>query len=117
VIVGASWPFTYSNLPLLHPRACIWDEANGSRDLQLWLEDQHGLVLPGWSLEAATAISSDGLTIAGAGINPSGEYQAFRVVLSADSPSPVPGLTGFWLVLAALGLASTGLRLHERVEV
>jgi hypothetical protein len=117
VIVGASWPFTYSNLRLYQLRACIWDEANGSRDLQLWLEERYGLVLPGWSFQAATAISSDGLTIAGVGINPSGEHQAFRVVLSADSPSPVPGLTGFWLVLAALALAGTGLRLHKPIEV
>ncbi len=52
--------------------AFIWDQANGMRNLKDVLEKGYGLDLTGWTLENATAMSADGLTIVGYGINPDG---------------------------------------------
>lgn len=52
--------------------AFIWDALHGMRDLKALLENEHGLDLSGWSLREANAVSGDGLTIVGNGINPSG---------------------------------------------
>jgi len=53
-------------------RAFIWDGAHGMRDLRSVLESEYGLDLSGWMLQQAQAISADGRTIAGIGINPLG---------------------------------------------
>ena len=53
-------------------RAFIWDAKYGTRDLKDVLVDECGLDLTGWTLERATGISADGLTIVGYGINPAG---------------------------------------------
>jgi len=74
----------------------IWDAAHGARNLQQVLTDDHGLDLMGWTLSDAVGISADGLTIAGNGVNPSGQSEAWLVVV------PEPG-TG---VLVMMGLAS-----------
>ena len=62
-------------------KAVIWDGTNGLRNLRDWLVSDFGLNLTGWLLTDAYAISSDGNTIVGVGINPQGEQEAFRAVI------------------------------------
>ena len=52
--------------------AFIWDTLNGMRNLKYLFENEYGLDLTDWHLRSASAISADGLTIAGTGINPDG---------------------------------------------
>jgi len=75
-------------------KAVIWDGANGLRNLRQWLVNDFGLSLTGWQLVDAFAISSDGNTIVGVGINPQGEDEAFRAVI----PEPATAL----LIIAAI---------------
>lgn len=59
-----------------NPRGFIWS-ANGSKFT--WMDDylaKKGLA-PGWKIGAVTAISGDGHTIAGYGINPVGDIEGF----------------------------------------
>jgi probable HAF family extracellular repeat protein len=69
----------------------IWDAIRGPRNLEQLLATEFGLAeaLEGWRLEHAFAVSEDGTVIAGAGINPRGNYEAWRAVLD---PEPVPVL-------------------------
>jgi len=64
-------------------RAFLWDAVHGTRILKDVLVDDFGLgpELDGWELNAATAVSDDGLRIAGYGVAPSGEQAAWRVTL------------------------------------
>jgi len=57
-------------------RAFIWDETNGMRDLKSVLEEG-GADLTGWTLSSAQAVSGSGDTIAGYGINPAGNTEAW----------------------------------------
>jgi len=52
--------------------AFIWDATHGARNLKDVLVNECGLDLTGWTLERATGISADGLTIVGYGTNPAG---------------------------------------------
>ena len=65
-------------------RAFIWDEENGMQILQEILENQYGLDLTGWTLVVAHAISADGNTIVGEGINPAGDDEAWVVHLGSE---------------------------------
>lgn len=70
--------------------AFIWrDDGRGMRKLQDVLIDDYGLAeqLAGWNLWGATDISPDGQYIVGAGIDPQGRSQAFRVRLPLPCPS------------------------------
>ncbi len=62
-------------------RAMIWDEVHGMRDLQDLLENEHGLDLSGWTLQIVFGISDDGTHLAGNGINPKGDREAWLVTL------------------------------------
>jgi probable HAF family extracellular repeat protein len=75
-IVGAS----YNNSTYVC-YAFIWDSAHGIRNLKSVLQSDYGLTLTGWTLNAAYGISADGNVIVGQGTNPSGQTEAFRVVL------------------------------------
>jgi len=75
----------------------IWDSVNGMRALRDVLIYDCGLDLTGWSLDGATGISADGLTIAGNGSNPSGNDEAWVAVI------PEPATLGL-LSLGGLGL-------------
>jgi uncharacterized membrane protein len=66
--------------------AFVWDAMHGMRALADVLTDDFGLDLTGWDLLAATAISDDGETLAGHGINPGGELEAWVAT----------GLDGLW---------------------
>jgi probable HAF family extracellular repeat protein len=60
--------------------AFIWDSAHGMRNLRDVLISDYGITnLTGWTLLAARAISADGQTIVGEGVNPSGQGEAWRV--------------------------------------
>lgn len=74
--------------------AAIWDEANGWRELDVVLETL-GVVLAGWRLSYARAISADGRVIVGEGLNPNGDLEAWFAVI------PEPGTE----LLFGMGLA------------
>lgn len=59
----------------------LWDPDHGMRPLERVLSGDFGLDLTGWNLGEATAISDDGTTIVGTGINPDGVQEAWRAVL------------------------------------
>ncbi len=61
--------------------AFIWDPRHGVRDLRNVLQAELGLNLTGWTLTAANGISGDGRTIAGSGINPAGQPEAWIAFL------------------------------------
>ncbi len=67
----------------------IWDTTHGMRNLTDVLVDDCGLDLGGWTLLDARAVSDDGLTITGAGVNPDGNSEGWIATLSpqcADLP-------------------------------
>ncbi len=65
IIVGA-----WSGRDIETQRAYIWTEADGSRDLQEYFENDLGLDLEGWHLLEANAVSDDGTAFAGIGFAP-----------------------------------------------
>jgi uncharacterized membrane protein len=78
--------------------AFVWTAEDGMRNLQLVLSKELGLDLTGWLLEVAFAVSDDGRTIVGWGINPNGDREGWIAAV----PEPTSGA----LALAALlGLA------------
>lgn len=66
----------------------IWTEAQGIRNLKDMLVNDIGLDLTDWFLFAATAISADGKTIVGAGINPNGDGVAWLANLNPITSLP-----------------------------
>jgi hypothetical protein len=66
--------------------AFIWDAENGMRVLSDVLEQDFGLDLTGWTLNAALETSDDGRVIVGFGVNPSGNTEAWRAVLAPVVP-------------------------------
>jgi probable HAF family extracellular repeat protein len=82
--------------------AVIWERINGAYqiyDLKQYLSDRYGLSLPGWQLQQARSISTDGLTIVGYGVSPDGGgIRGWRVTLSTPVPEP-ENLAGFAVVL------------------
>lgn len=63
----------------------LWDEARGMRPLERVLAGDYGLDFDGWDLGEATAISDDGTTIVGTGVNPDGVQEAWRAVLRRNT--------------------------------
>jgi uncharacterized membrane protein len=55
----------------------IWNSGQGMRDLDNHLRNQLNFNLDGWSITEAVAISGDGRTIAGNGINPMGKREGW----------------------------------------
>jgi probable HAF family extracellular repeat protein len=81
VIVGSSSSGTSS--------AFIWDADHGMRNLQDLLVNSYGLAssLTGWTLSSATAVSGDGRIIAGHGVNPNGQREAWIASLVPEPAS------------------------------
>ena len=61
-------------------RAVLWIDRTPVAVEQL-VADQGGTIPAGWELREVRALSSDGLVVAGNGINPSGAPEGFRVLL------------------------------------
>lgn len=61
--------------------AFFWTEEGGMQNLNVVLENNYGLDLAGWTLTSVADISDDGTVIVGAGTNPDGNTEAWRVVL------------------------------------
>jgi len=61
----------------LGKEAFIWDAENGMRNLKDVLVNDYGLNLDGWKLSHAFGVSDDGMTIVGAGFNPSGRNEGW----------------------------------------
>ncbi len=79
-------------------KAFIWTQANGVQDLQQVLQqvltaDGLGSELTGWTLTEATAITPDGKTIVGNGVDPQGQDEGWIANLSTSMPPPPPSGT------------------------
>ncbi|MBX3407650.1 MAG: hypothetical protein KF869_12900 [Phycisphaeraceae bacterium] len=94
-IVVGSWVNSPENLllygsPLIPPYvypALLWEASRGTRSIENVLR-QLGVDIGDWRLVGATGCSSDGLTIAGTGVNPQGQLEGWRVTLPGIPPSP-----------------------------
>lgn len=69
--------------------AFIWDPVLTSgtmMNLKTYLTNSQGLgaALTGWTLKEASAISDDGKVIVGTGVDPQGNYEAYRVVINSS---------------------------------
>jgi probable HAF family extracellular repeat protein len=75
-------------------RAMYWTDPHDGGTGMVLLHDllvsEYGLDLTGWILTDAEGLSADGRTIAGNGINPSGQHEGWIAHLGSDSP-PCPG--------------------------
>jgi RNA polymerase sigma factor (sigma-70 family) len=63
--------------------ALIWDPKNGMRRLEHILTNDYKIDLAGWRLTSARAVSHDGKTIVGSGINPDGKNEAWIVTFKS----------------------------------
>ena len=77
--------------------AFIWDAENGMRSLKDLLVNDFSLDLADWTLNKATAISDDGLTIVGYGLNPDGEQQGWVATIPEPATLLLLGLG--WVVV------------------
>lgn len=77
--------------------AFIWDAEHGMRLLADVLTTEFNADLTGWQLSSAWAISDDGRTIVGGGINPDGLTEAWTVTIPAPPVAAV--------LLAILGIS------------
>ena len=102
VIVGIG-----SDIDGVENRAMIWDPTFGVRSLQDVLVNANGLDLDGWTLAAAKAISADGRTIVGYGLNPDGFEEAW--IARDVALIPEPG-TGLLVTAGVLGLSASRRR-------
>lgn len=74
VVVGVAAP----EQNFFSQTAFVWDSVNGMRSVQ----DLLGSAVPaGWRLLVATGVSDDGKTVAGFGVNPNGDIEAFQAQL------------------------------------
>jgi probable HAF family extracellular repeat protein len=72
VVVGSSGVH-----PAPKTAAFIWDAVHGMRDLHAVLLNDYGLEVGAWELTIAQAVSADGRTIVGRGVNPEGRSEAW----------------------------------------
>lgn len=101
VIVG------FGNSAIRGREAFIWDALHGMRSLQDVLATEYSVNLAGWTLNTATAVSADGLSLAGFGTNPDGGTEAWI----AHIPEP----STLWaLALGLSGCLRRALQSHRR---
>jgi probable HAF family extracellular repeat protein len=87
VIVGFSGVFGENE-------AFIWDAARGMRRLEDVLIVEYGLDVADWELTRADGVSDDARTIAGTGLSPGGQTEAWVAFLDATpTPTPTPTAT------------------------
>jgi probable HAF family extracellular repeat protein len=96
VVVGRAFSSEFSTGELLS--AFVWHPEAGMQELRSLLMQQ-GADLQGWWLQSAEAVSGDGRTIVGYGINPHGNTEAFVARVDAWS---VPEPSAY--LLAAAGI-------------
>jgi len=78
-----------------------WTAAEGIRSVSQLLTDAGlGAAIAGWSLQSAIGISADGSTLAGYGLNPTGQTEAWVAVI------PIPEPSSWTMFLAMIGLAA-----------
>ena len=80
--------------------AFVWDALSGMRNLKSVLTDG-GLDLAGWTLTNARGVSTDGRTIVGVGVNPTGQTEAWRAVWTLGPPKLAGDFNGDLVVDAA----------------
>lgn len=81
-------------------QAFVWDESNGMQSLyDLLIALGGGGGLTGWTLYEAAAVSADCMMVAGYGLNPDGDEEAWIATLE---PSNVPVPAAVWLLGSGL---------------
>ena len=84
----------------------VWTRQEGMRTLSAYLRNEFGVRdLRGWNLGEVAAISDDGTTIVGTGINPDGIQEAYQLRLlpktravSIEHAQAIPEPNGVWLL-------------------
>jgi uncharacterized membrane protein len=95
VVVGSSSGTTVTE-------AFIWDSQHGMLSLtDVLVANGLAAQVAGWTLTEARAISDDGLTIAGFGINPDGDTEGWITTISAIPEPSTALLLGMGLALLA----------------
>jgi probable HAF family extracellular repeat protein len=91
-------------------RAVVWDAGHGMRSVSDILTAQ-GVDLTGWMLTNATAISADGTTVVGNGINPRGQSEAWLANITAVPEPSATALTGLaWATVNSSRKRRAGFR-------
>lgn len=65
--------------------AVLWTAAGGARHLIDVIQEEWGQDVGGWAFKSAWDVSADGTVIVGHGINPSGQKEAYKVVLPRET--------------------------------
>jgi probable HAF family extracellular repeat protein len=68
--------------------AFIWTPNAGMRTLRTVLTTDYRLNLSGWTLSFALAVSADGRTVVGEGLNPCGQHEAWVAYLGSERACP-----------------------------
>lgn len=84
--------------------AVLWDTTTGAvQDLNTLFTSTFGFDLEGWTLQVATGISADGLTITGWGLNPEGATEGWVAHMGAvPEPSAFAAIAGFFALICAV---------------
>lgn len=85
VVVGASDSFDGEE-------AFVWDEENGMRAVHDILREAGVLEVEGWRLLSATGVSADGTVVAGIGLDPTRNQEAWTARIAAPVPEPLGAL-------------------------
>jgi uncharacterized membrane protein len=90
-------------MPFGHSTAFVWDEVHGLRDLASVLTRDSGLAsqMAGWEFSTVAGLSQDGLSLAGNGIDPQGNFEAWFVHLDHPLTAPEPSSLAMALLAPA----------------